>query len=296
MCVISAGATDLMSNLKRKVAVAAIGVVALVLPVTDRAQTTPVPAPKFDVVSIRPCDNQNSGNRSSSGSWSPGRLVVNCKTVKDLIERAYLLYADGRMHVWPPQLLIEGGPAWIDSTSYTIEANSEGAEGRSTLNGPMLQALLEDRFRLRLHRETREVPVYALTVAKGGPKLQPYREGSCARLDLEHMPPPEELGKHGPLCGISSGNAKVGYQLYRTTIVDFATEFSSRLDRPVLDKTGLAGMFNIDLDLFATDLHNNARPTDPSVPATPNDTFSVVDTVRVALRKVGLNLGSTRGP
>jgi uncharacterized protein (TIGR03435 family) len=70
----------------------------------------------------------------------------------------------------------------------------------------MLQALLEDRFRLKLHRESRIVPVYALTIAKGGPKLQLLKEGSCTVLDLENPTPPPPPGeKPAVACGAISG-------------------------------------------------------------------------------------------
>ena len=206
-----------------------------------------------------------------------------------LIQRAYLNFAEGHIHVWPPEMSIEGGPAWINSGSYQIEASAEGTQTWGALNGPMLQALLEDRFKLRVHREIREIPVYALTMARGGPKLRPFRKGSCAPLDLETQPAAPEPGQPDPLlCGMSEVTP-TGYKLYGTTMADFATEFSSRLDRPVIDKTGLAGMFNIDLDLSPSELHpdNSAAVPDP---------FSVINAVRAAVRKVGLNLESTKGP
>jgi uncharacterized protein (TIGR03435 family) len=72
------------------------------------------------------------------------------------------------------------------------------------MNGPMLQALLEDRFKLKVHRETREIPVYVLTEAAGGPKIEPFREGSCVAVDLDKLLPPAEPGQPDPeLCGMS---------------------------------------------------------------------------------------------
>jgi uncharacterized protein (TIGR03435 family) len=81
--------------------------------------------------------------------------------------------------------------------------------------------------------------------------------------------------------------------LYRTTIAEFATEFSDRLDRPVIDKTGIAGLFNIDLDLINTDL-SPVRSSEAS--ATATDPNSIVDAVRRAVRKLGLRLDPGRGP
>jgi uncharacterized protein (TIGR03435 family) len=71
------------------------------------------------------------------------------------------------------------------------------------LAGPMLQAFLEERFQLKAHRETREMPVYALTVGKSGLKTPPLAEGACTPIDLSHPPPPPAPGQPPPnLCGL----------------------------------------------------------------------------------------------
>jgi uncharacterized protein (TIGR03435 family) len=77
-----------------------------------------------------------------------------------------------------------GGPAWIYSDRYQIEVKAEGTPREEVMLGPMLQTLLEDRFNLKIHRETREVPAYELTVAKGGLKMQPVPPGRCTLLDI----------------------------------------------------------------------------------------------------------------
>jgi uncharacterized protein (TIGR03435 family) len=283
----------------------AVGIIVVGIINAPAIRAQPAPSPKFEVASIRPCEDGDFAGRSAGGpgsgspaSSSPGRLTVPCRTVKRLIERAYLEFADGRVHVWPEQISIEGGPAWINSGSYRIEAKAEGPQSRGTMNGPMLQALLEDRFKLKLHRATREVPVYALTVVKGGPKLQPFREGSCHPFNFDNLPHPPEPGQPDPLlCGISEVTAK-GYDLYRTTMAEFSREFSARLDRPVIDKTGIAGMFNIHLELSVTDLGYPADPrsSDPAAPAAPADPSSVFDAVRTAVQKLGLKLDQAKGP
>ncbi len=290
---------------KNRIVLAALAAVVAGIVNAPAIRAQPAPSPKFEVASIRPCEDGNSAGRSAGGpgssspaSSSPGRLTVPCRTVKRLIERAYLEFADGRVHVWPEQISIEGGPPWIDSRSYRIEAKAEGPQSRGTMNGPMLQALLEDRFKLRLHRETREVPVYALTVARSGPKLQPFREGSCHPFDFDNLPHPPGPGQPDTsFCGISEVTAK-GYDLYRTTLAEFSREFSARLDRPVIDKTGIAGTFNIHLDLSVADFGYPADPRsiDPAAPAAPADPASVFDAVRTAVQKLGLKLEPAKGP
>ena len=120
-----------------------------------------VPTPKFEVSSIRPgCGNaaagmpatqtksEKAGGRSASSSI--GRLN-ECRSLADLIHMAYVMYAGGQFHgVWGPQFEsgppLEGGPAWVRSDTYQITAKADGPASREMMSGPMLQALLEDRF------------------------------------------------------------------------------------------------------------------------------------------------------
>src|SRR5262249_585786 len=74
---------------------------------------------------------------------------------------------------------VEGGPAWISSDAYDIHAVATGGASREMMLGPMLQTILEERFKLTIRREDREIEAYALTAAGTGSKRQPYREGSC---------------------------------------------------------------------------------------------------------------------
>jgi uncharacterized protein (TIGR03435 family) len=94
-----------------------------------------------------------------------------------LISDAYVTYADDLMR--PGESVpISGGPAWLRTDTYDIEAKAEGSPTTRVMEGPMLQALLEDRFKLKLRFQTREIPVYELTVAKSGIKLQPLKDGT----------------------------------------------------------------------------------------------------------------------
>src|SRR5579862_6781455 len=134
----------------------------------------PPGAPKFEVASIRPasgCEDNGGRAGSSRSRSSPGRLILQCQTVDGLIRDAYLLYGDGKP--WPvpipggPPLplisarflnqQIKGSPAWVRSDRYSIEAITKGTPREELMRGPMLQALLQERFKLKIHRETREV-------------------------------------------------------------------------------------------------------------------------------------------
>jgi len=157
----------------------------------------------------------------------PGRLTASGVTLKQLIFEAYDM----------PYYRILGGPSWLDSETYDLEAKAETAVGLDQLK-LMLRSLLADRFKLTLHRETKELRVYSLTVAKNGPKLQSAKDG-----------------------GSSSDH---GLQGFRGNMAEFAHLLSLRLNMPmiddptvpvrsigvpppVLDKTGIQGVFDISI-------------------------------------------------
>ena len=126
------------------------------------AQSVISPA-AFQVASIKP---NLSGASGAHYRFLPGFIAENA-TLMNLITLAYDV-ADFR---------ISGGPL-INSDRYDVEAKTESNPGLGEKK-LMIQNLLADRFQLKVHRETRQLPIYALTIAKGGTKLQPVKEGSC---------------------------------------------------------------------------------------------------------------------
>src|SRR5580658_2008791 len=188
-------------------AVAAIG---LLHAPDSHGQSPAAASPVFEVASVRPCKDSEPGGRSGgSTANSPGRLTLRCQNVMGFINLAYRFYANGRVNApwsWPP---IEGGPAWINSDRYEINAKAEGTPSEAMTHGPMLQALLEDRFKLKIHRETREIQAYVLTIAKNGPKLHSFKEGSCVPFDFATalLPPePPAPGTTPPCLGQMTTN------------------------------------------------------------------------------------------
>jgi uncharacterized protein (TIGR03435 family) len=145
------------------------------------------------------------------------------------------------------------------------------------MEGPMLQALLESRFNLKIHRENRDIPVYELTVAKGGPKLRPppvppsnsenhvgglwpMSEGDCKRLDA---------------CGTAraadgQGEKPVFVEYHGLTLDQFAAALVRVLDRPVLDKTGIAGIFHVHVEFAPDEATLGIRPVPGNEPAGPS--------------------------
>lgn len=228
-----------------------------------------------------------------------------CASLESLIQWAYNGFANGRHFDARSAIRVEGGPEWVHGSPpgasadrYTINAKAEGSPGMlAMLTGPVMRALLEDRFQLKLHRATREVPVYSLTVAKGGAKLEPFKEGSC--FDWEDPGHPKLPPSQEPRPNCRQWTSVV----YGATMKELCAMLAEDdLDRPVIDKTGLAGMFNFALDISPED---RGIPGDVAAAATgrrgsgrpalidPADRF---DAARTALRKIGLDLKAAKGP
>jgi bla regulator protein BlaR1 len=166
----------------RKMTLAAIGLAVLAVPVligvltapAVGAQDAPATTPKFEVASIKP---HPAGDSFGGTSVSPGTMNVRNLPVRRLIRNAYRV----------SDFQISGARDWVNSQGFDIVAKAEGElHGDRVLL--MLRALLEDRFQLRVHRETKEGPVYELTVAKSGLKMEHSKEGSCIVFDPGHPP------------------------------------------------------------------------------------------------------------
>jgi bla regulator protein BlaR1 len=237
-------------------------------PVPPSAPPTPVvqPAaaerPKFDIASIKPCDPDAAeiGGRGGKGGNGNARYRRNCVTVMTLIENAYIRFAGGKNR--SPMLTqltkVEGGPGWLRTDTYTIEAEAEGTFPLMMMDGPMMQSLLEDRFQLRVHRETREGPGYELTVAKGGSKIQPAKQGPCLESDFVDAqfpfgPPPP--GMENVNCRFFF-NTRKGPNVIKSgrseTMEDLTADLTRTVDRLVVDKTGITEKFDFRLT-FAPD-------------------------------------------
>jgi len=209
-------------------------------------------------------------------------------------------------------LHMEGGPAWMQSEFYSLSAKAEGPARTELMAGPMLQALIEERFQLNAHRETREMPVYAMTVGKGGLKVDPLAEGACTPIDLTHPPPPPAPGRPPPnLCGIMMMGftpiVDMTIEVRGANMTQFAQRLSGRVDRAVVDKTDVSSKlkFNFRLE-FAPDpdMRGQAVPagrggdagsvagsSNPAMPADPGPNLFVA-----LQEQIGLKLSPDKGP
>ena len=254
-----------------------------------RAQAVPQSSAKrFEVASIKRCKEAGPTPQSS-----PGRLSTGCVSLRGLIRMAFVLYSRGRDPSNPP---VEGGPAWIDER-YEIVARAEDSPSLREMSGPMLQRLLEDRFALKLHTGTKEVPVYDLVVAKGGPKLHPFHEGGCIPLTIPFAPqnrPPAGQRSCRVLVGEKSAQ-EMAMDIEGLSLGGFAKMLDLVVDRPVIDKTGITGLFDFHLEYGADGSMvpvggdgNFPRPA-PSEERTGVSIFT-------AIQQYGLKLESAKGP
>jgi bla regulator protein BlaR1 len=267
------------------------GIVAA--PVQAQAVQAAASPPKFEVASIRPCDPSPEGrNGIGKGSMgvTPGNLHVKCVAVMGLIRFAYVRFADAGSRTIFGNDPISGGPSWINSGGYDIEAKASGTPSGQMMQGPMLQALLEDRFNLKIHRETKEIPVYGMTAGKGGFKLQPLPEGSCVR--------PAPLAKQCGLFGAAANNSPelISVDLWGMSLDQMCEWLSRRTDRPIVNRTGVAGLFTIHLE-FAND-HSAPAAIAADAPAgAPPDSFAAGPSIFTAVQEqLGLKLEPSKGP
>jgi uncharacterized protein (TIGR03435 family) len=244
--------------------------------------------PKWDAVSIKRCISPPVRLADKGGaviSQSPDRLTMNCLPVSTLINVAYTLNSGGRTTPPPYPVPIERLPSWADSERYTIEAKSQENAAAGIMRGPMLQALLEDRFALKIHRETREGRVYMVTAAKGGLKLQAFG-GGCTPVEFVHPaatapqnPCLESRHANGPNITIDIPGMDLDSFLWYLG----AFNGSARFDGPVLNKTGLTGYFHFHLEFL-----------DPSDPNSEDAQFPPI--ITALEQQLGLKVEAGKGP
>jgi uncharacterized protein (TIGR03435 family) len=203
------------------------------------AQSNP---PAFEVASIKPAAPQTMGRMMVRMGGDAGRVDYANVSLKDVLARAY----DVKRH----QI---SGPSWLDSERYDITAKVPDGVPKEQIPA-MLAALLTERFKMTVHKETKEEPIYALVVGKNGPKLKKSEEGDTAPRTFTT---PEGGKINAPKGGgmmIMNGPGGAHLQANQTTLARFADMLSNMLDRPVLDMTGIEGNYDITLDVSMEDM------------------------------------------
>jgi uncharacterized protein (TIGR03435 family) len=256
-----------------------------------QAQSTPPQATRrFDVVSVKPC----KPGTAKGGDSSPGRLYLGCALLADVdntgvIQRAYNRYASGQL-TSTKIVPIEGAPDWTHSEAFEIDAKSDGHPSILMMEGPMMQTILEDRFKLKIHRETRQGPVYELTLGKGSPKLKPLQAGSCTAVEIGHPLPTLASGEH--ICR-NMVAPRGAVDIEGGTISGFADLVGMALDRPLIDKTGITGYFEIHLKFSADNSPVPRRTMDDLGVDMAPDTPNIFQAIQ---EQLGLRLVPAKGP
>lgn len=261
-------------------------VATLALPITTLAQmpapaaassqaTTPAAEiqPVFEVAAIK---ENRSANGNSSSNTNRGRFTAINVSLKSLLQNeAYGI---------PGSRILEG-PKWLDSTKFDIDAKTEDSvtehlqsldsKQRTIESRAMFQQLLADRFKLAVHWETRELPIYTLVAAKNGPKLQPTKET-------------------GENSGTSSSGNGVTVQFTATNLTvselaeSLTQQLSQDLGRNIIDKTGIKGKYDFSLK-WATQ-SDSASANDAASPDPLPSIFTAIQ------EQLGLKLESSKGP
>ena len=253
-----------------------------------QSQTTAATDSTFEAVSIK---RDSGSDPLGTIKFQPGRFLMTNTPLRPLMRTAYKLPHTGN------QGLILGAPDWVDHIPYDIEAKADGDPPREQML-LMLQAMLADRFKLAWHWETRQLPVYALVMikpGKTGPHFVAHAADNSTCVPAQPRPPlqpGEAPPRVPPPCGGGLW-ASAGHLAAEVTMETLAKSLSyyQQIDRPVVDKTGLNGTFDITLDYVPF-----ARGGQPSSDASTSDP-SLPSTIFEALQEqLGLKLVSQTGP
>ena len=255
--------------------------------------------PQFDVASVKPSIPQPGGrismmNRGGPGTSDPGQVTYMGISLKNLLATAY--------GVKSFQI---SGPGWLDSERFDVTAKIPPDTSKEQF-GVMLQNLIAERFKLTLHHETKDLPLYELQVAKNGPKLKPYvADPNAPSPPVPGTPPgPPVIGKDGrpilPPGGVmfmmSEGRLKL--TVSKQSTARLADLLGNQLGQPVIDETGLTGEYDFNLEFSREGLPSGPLGPPPPPPAlTAASPDSEPPSLLTAVQEqLGLKLESKKGP
>ena len=266
-----------------------IGLLFVLIAATGLPLAVQQSASTFEVASVR--RNVNGGNSSFSPRPN-GQLIATNTPLRTLILRAYGLHDS--------QLI--DAPEWAAVERFDIDAKADPTPPSPDALMPMLRALLSERFQLKVRQETRQLPAYVLVHARGdrrlGPQIRPTQADCSSGAKVMTREETMAIAKEGwPPCGqvvtisflttSSDGTAgsKIRTRRSGVTMPDFATFLQGQVGRPVVDRTGLEGLFDVEYS-FAP------QPPSPSIELADG---ANVPPILVALEEqLGLKLQSGR--
>jgi len=272
----------------------------------------------FEVASIKPAAPALDGRIMVRMGGDPGRLDWTNVSIKDIMRQAY--------EVKDYQI---SGPDWLGSTRFDLVAKLPADTPRSKVP-EMLRSLLAERFKLTVHRETKELPMYALVVGKNGPKMKesevdpklpppgagpgpggpsaggplppPGAPGSGIRMSKDGVPQFAPGAARGPMM-MMNGRGHLSAKMMG--MGGFVDTLARQLDRPVVDQTGLKGNYDFDLDWTPDEGQHmgfGGMPPPPPgggeghVPAASNPEANGVSIFAAVQSQLGLKLDAKKGP
>jgi len=232
-------------------------------------QSADSPSPTFDVASVKARQSGQPGEpgrgggrvgRSDNIQVSPGTVTMRNVSLKTSIRWAW--------HVSEFQV---SGPDWLDSERYEIAGKAAGPATEEQLR-LMMQALLRERFKLALHRQTKELAAYVLVVGKNGPKVQESKTEGESSIDVNQR--------------------QLSVTVQRTPVTQLIELMSNALRAPVIDNTGLKGRYDLTLNVakYAADLAAQGKSID-SAPVDPAALISMI-----LQEELGLKLEARKMP
>jgi uncharacterized protein (TIGR03435 family) len=265
-------------------------------------------AGSFEVASVKPSNPNPTGPLGAAPFVLPalGRLTAQNVTLRMLV-----------MAAWQKQPFeIVGGPEWQNSDKFDINAKAAETSPTTDQMLGMLQTLLADRFKLKLHTETREVPIYALVLArsdrKPGAKLKPSAD-SCPDFKVQQQQQLEAIAKGGIQglaasvmkpgetrpCAFGSfpaGPGLIGIKASGQAISTLALVLTQLMGRPVIDRTELDGLYDFEFTIDLQTLMRLYAELGISVPPLPASVPEGPSLTTVLQEDLGLKLDSQRGP
>jgi len=246
--------------------------------------------PAFDVASVKA--NHSEDRRTIHVQFLPGgRLSIGNVALFAIISFAYDVPIN-------PSIRLSGMPDWARSERFDIEATTDNESlppdvvgvARTRKMKLMLQTLLAERFHLRVRTETKEMPIYAVLVGKNGPKLKPagIQENDCAD--------PATKPDSGIACHELMGGIGRGLHGKAVNISDIARYIENWTDRPVIDKTGLTGLFEIDTEGWTPMVAPPGPPRESAAGGDEGLNDPERHTIFLVFDRLGLKLEAQRGP
>ena len=257
----------------------AVGCMALAMPAFTQSAAADAKPLTYDVVSVKP-------NKSGPGMMrvmnQPDRYSATNVGLKQIIQNAYGLKMPD---------MISGLPGWADSAAFDIEAKMDAETVAALKTMPkeqageqqrqMMQAMLADRFKLRVHHETKELPIYSLVIAKGGFKL---KDADPNNTYPDGIKGPEGNSRPG-MMRMSRGKLTA----QAIGMAQLATNLSMQVRQLVVDNTGLTGKYDLTLQWTPDDMSSGHEDSATTMDSGP--------TIYTALQEqLGLRLDSIKGP